>query len=207
MSQYQKMSELLSKEAPEHYTKSQVLGTHPEILVIAPHGGSIEYLTEELARGVAGEAFSLFVFSGHSPTKAFERLHVTSHCYDCPDLEHLNQRAVLSLAIHGCKDSQNARTYLGGRDLMGRNMVQRELQGAGFAVLDAPEHLSGMRQDNLVNQNLRSAGIQLEITTLQRRALDPLLRAGHKEAFDRYVNALQRALWASYAALTHASAP
>lgn len=72
----------------ENLTNTQVEGTdfrvgvHPvrssSIAVIAPHGGSIEQYTSDLALAVAGENFNLHLFEGIRRSGNYAAHHLTS---------------------------------------------------------------------------------------------------------------------------------
>src|SRR5262245_41650267 len=73
------------------------------VVVIAPHGGSIEVGTSELACLIAGDDHSFFAFEGLKPLGRNRDLHITSHQFDHPEcLAHVGRSAVV-LAVHGCK--------------------------------------------------------------------------------------------------------
>jgi phage replication-related protein YjqB (UPF0714/DUF867 family) len=52
------------------------------IAVIAPHGGSIEQYTSDIARGVAGGDFNLYLFEGIRQAGNYSALHLTSHQFE-----------------------------------------------------------------------------------------------------------------------------
>lgn len=58
--------------------------------VIAPHGGRIEHYTSDIARGIAGDDFNLYLFEGVRLSGNYSTLHLTSHRF---------RRAVLFLAF------------------------------------------------------------------------------------------------------------
>ena len=188
---YNSMKELLSLEPMKHYRLSSRRRKTSRVLVMSPHGGAIEYFTSEIADRVAGKEFKLYDFAGIMSEHNFANLHVTSSHYDCALAKGLNEDSDYTIAIHGCKGSNNERvTYLGGQDL----------EHAGFTVKEAPENLSGKGPDNVVNQNRRGMGIQLEISMAQRMALtympiiSALLHKKYSKYFERYCDALRIAL-------------
>lgn len=193
---YSSMDELFTQEPRAHYrltTRRQPLS---KVLVVSPHGGSIEKLTSEIADTVAGENFKYHDFAGRMPHDNFARLHVTSRNYDCLLVEQLNRDSEYTLTIHGCQGRTGIRaTYLGGKDLKGRALVRKYLEQAGFTVTDAPPPIAGMGDDNIVNRNLRSMGIQLELSGALRKQF--IFEGGPSKSgnsFHRYCKALRGAL-------------
>lgn len=198
---YNSMKELYSFEPLHNYRLTHRLNSNSPVLILAPHGGGIEFITSEIAHEVAANHFSLFDFAGVMPERNFSNLHVTSRHYDCSIAKRLSSKAHFSLAIHGCKGEESEKaTFIGGQDRLGRQTVQRHLEQAGFIVKEAPAHLSGLGADNIVNQNQRCMGIQLELTTAQRQAfismpiLSFITRKKHSSLFYRYCDALRNAM-------------
>lgn len=198
---YNSMKELYSFEPVKHYKLTTRAKPSSKVLVLSSHGGSIEFFTSEIASQVAGDDFKYFDFAGVMPRGNFENLHVTSKHYDCSLVKKLNASAHYSLAIHGCTGEENDRvTFIGGQDEMGQLLMRKHLEAAGFKVKDAPSHLSGLGNENVVNQNQRGMGIQLEISKAQRQAftsrpvISILTRKKSSKTFERYCAALRAAL-------------
>jgi len=59
-------------------------------VIVAPHGGAIEPGTSEVAKKVANNALSLFIFEGIK-SKDNKRLHITSTNFDEPRCVELVQ--------------------------------------------------------------------------------------------------------------------
>lgn len=194
---YNSMEELFTREPRAHYKLTTRSKPNSRVFVVSPHGGSIEYLTSEIADTVAGDLFKYHDFAGRLPESNFAKLHVTSRNYDCLLVERLNAESLYTLAIHGCTGKPGEKvTYLGGKDQVGRELVRRHLEAAGFKTAEAPPHLSGLGDDNIVNLNQRGMGIQLEISYAQRRELAELRLATSDRfnLFNRYCSALREAL-------------
>src|SRR5215469_8014406 len=100
------------------------------VIVLAPHGGSIEVGTSELAEMVAGSDHSLFVFEGLKPYGTNRDLHITSHRFDHPDCLALTSVHDVTLAIHGCRGESGI--FLGGLDADLTAHLARHLGGAGL---------------------------------------------------------------------------
>ena len=162
------------------------------ICIMAPHGGSIESGTTELALATAGftddfngqpatpQTYDYFIFNGINPSKLNGRLHVTASHYDDPVASKLVKNSNISLAFHGCTDDQpNESTgigfkacLLGGIDKAFKELLEVQLVGAGFnAYITNQEMLNGDLPKNIINKNKRGAGVQFELTTSFRDSL------------------------------------
>ena len=87
-----------------------------KIFIMAPHGGSIESGTTELALATAGFVKNFngatdtsithdyFIFNGTNPKDENGKLHVTSSHYDDEDANELVSNSLISFAFHGCTD-------------------------------------------------------------------------------------------------------
>src|SRR5690349_2533738 len=83
-----------------------------KVFIIAPHGGSIETGTTELALATAGFVkdfngttdtgitYNYFIFNGTNPKGENGKLHVTSSHYDDADALALVNNSLISLAFH-----------------------------------------------------------------------------------------------------------
>jgi len=140
------------------------------VVVVAPHGGSIEFRTSDIARAIAGDIHSLYLFEGTMYDNNRD-LHVTSHNFDEPECLQLIGQHDVVLAIHGCTGSGNA-VYVGDLDDAGRQHMAHCLRKAGFdAQLDGHQ-FPASNPKNVCNRGARGMGIQLELSRPQRDALD-----------------------------------
>ncbi|MES2191290.1 MAG: poly-gamma-glutamate hydrolase family protein [Pseudomonadota bacterium] len=57
-------------------------GLHPSIAVVAPHGGTIEPPTSQIASDIAGQEFSCYLFEGIRKSNNYKTLHLTSEYFD-----------------------------------------------------------------------------------------------------------------------------
>jgi phage replication-related protein YjqB (UPF0714/DUF867 family) len=163
-----------------------------KIFIMAPHGGSIESGTTELALATAGmtrgfngeagtnETYDYFIFNGTNPVNQNGKLHITASNYDDSDAHALVENSLISLAFHGCTDLQpNESTgqgykacLIGGLDEELKEILEVQLRAADFnAFITTQELLNGNMADNIINQNKRNQGAQLEITTSLRKSL------------------------------------
>ena len=95
-------------------------------------------------------------------------LHVTSTHYDdqiALDLVRGSQRTV---AIHGCEGNESV-AYIGGSDDRLIELITESLEDIGISVREAPHHISGTQENNIVNMTQTQGGVQLELTAQLRK--------------------------------------
>lgn len=162
-----------------------------KIFIMAPHGGSIESGTTELALATAGfvknfngtidtsYTYDYFIFNGTNPKNENGRLHVTSSHYDDTDANALVNNSLVSLAFHGCTDLQPDEStgegykacLIGGLDQELKEILEVQLMAAGFnAFITSQDTLDGSLPANIINKNKRGQGAQFELTTSLRRS-------------------------------------
>jgi phage replication-related protein YjqB (UPF0714/DUF867 family) len=66
-----------------------------------------------------------------------------------------------TISIHGAKGDDQI-VFLGGAKSDLRDAIQSQLESRGFAVQVPPEYLGGLNEDNFINKNENSTGVQLE---------------------------------------------
>lgn len=145
------------------------------VLVLAPHGGSIEPGTSEVARAVAGDNFSLYAFEGTKQNCNYETLHITSHRFDEPQCLKLLQRAETVLTIHGCRGDQSF-VCVGGADIALRAIIAEALRAAGCTVRKDGHTYPGEDSGNICNRGRTAKGVQLELSKALRERADDLRR-------------------------------
>lgn len=140
-------------------------------LIMAPHGGKIEPGTSELAKAVASEDHSLFLFEGIRK-RPHNDLHVTSHKYDDEEaIEIVSEHAVV-VAFHGRRDRDDPATvHVGGLDAATRDAIISELALEGFNAAVGCGELAGEHENNICNRGSRSSGVQLEVPKSLRNDL------------------------------------
>jgi phage replication-related protein YjqB (UPF0714/DUF867 family) len=153
-------------------------------LIVAPHGGSIEIGTSELATLIAGDDYSLFTFDGHKPRGRNRDLHITSHNFDHPDCVALAARHSVVLAVHGCK-GDSTQIYVGGLDEELKALLIERLGAAGFPATSHGPY-PGRNPHNICNRGARGRGAQLELTLdlrgpEKRAVIAPLVRSALAE--------------------------
>ena len=162
-----------------------------EVFIMAPHGGSIETGTTELALATAGFiknfngaldtsiTYDYFIFNGTNPKGENGKLHVTSSHYDDADANALVNNSLISLAFHGCTDLQPDQStgkgykacLIGGLDQELKEILDVQLTAAGFnAFITSQDTLDGSLVSNIINKNKRNQGAQFELTTSLRKS-------------------------------------
>ena len=196
MADYDSMLMLQSNEKQGLDWDKKALDRESSVLIVAPHGGTIEPHTELIATTIAGKEFKLFTFVGlRRKTAAGKWLHVTSTNYEERDLSTLQRKAQIALSVHGAanRDAYDERvTLIGGGNKAVRDLVWARLEYYGFNVLQAPEGLDGSHKKNLVNRNgskQDKPGVQLEISRGEREAL-----ADNPARLERYGKAVREVL-------------
>jgi phage replication-related protein YjqB (UPF0714/DUF867 family) len=145
------------------------------VLVLAPHGGSIEIGTSELATLIAGEEYSLFTFDGMKQRGRNRDLHITSHNFDHPECVALASRHSVVLGVHGCK-GESPQIYLGGLDTELTSVLSTGLKRAGFPVTAEGHKYPGKNPLNICNRSARARGAQLELTShLRAPTIRPII--------------------------------
>jgi phage replication-related protein YjqB (UPF0714/DUF867 family) len=138
-------------------------------LVLAPHGGGIEFGTSELAAAVAGDALSLYLFEGLMEADN-QKLHITSTHFDEGRCLELMPQFQTSLAIHGC-DGAAPMIFVGGCDQDLKTILTAELSRKGHPVQLGTEVFAGSYRTNICNRTASGKGVQLELSSGLRRSL------------------------------------
>lgn len=140
-----------------------------KVVIIAPHGGSIEPETSEIAEAIAGDELSFYTFEGLR-SGAYGDLHITSHRFDEPVALALVGMAETSVAIHGRKDDGTDTVWLGGRATLLRDAIGASLRNSGF-LAELNTRLPGLNEANICNRTRTGEGVQLELPRSLRRRL------------------------------------
>ena len=170
--------------------------SNSNFLVLAPHGGGIEMGTSELAKAIAGNDLSLYIFAGIR--KANKDLHITSTRFDEPGCLDLLKRSQTALVVHGCV-GKNPVVYIGGRDINLKRRLFNILAMNGYPVQIGTSRYTGMWLKNICNRTFSGKGVQLEITTGMRRQFFEKLqsRKGRKivnRHFEKFVSIIRIAI-------------
>ncbi|MEQ5826770.1 poly-gamma-glutamate hydrolase family protein [Sulfitobacter sp. NFXS29] len=139
------------------------------VVILAPHGGTIEPKTSLIAEAIAGSDYSYYLFEALN-AGAHGDFHITSHRFDEPQALQLVAEATLAVAIHGRKDDGTETVWLGGRAEALRDAIGAALRDAGFDA--APNTtLPGVHETNICNRTRSGEGVQLELPRSLRRTL------------------------------------
>jgi len=160
-----------------------------QVLIIAPHGGTIEPGTSRIARKIAGAKYSYYLFEGLKKG-AFRRLHITSHHFDEDRALKILAKSLFAVGIHGRQDKADRDSvWLGGldRDLVG--FLELELAQANFMPRVHDHPFQAREPDNICNRGMSKRGAQLELPHTLRQTL----RKDQNE-MARFSNAVKRAI-------------
>jgi phage replication-related protein YjqB (UPF0714/DUF867 family) len=188
---YESFAELAAREtAGRDYRIRAVEREDSPVIVLAPHGGSIEIGTSELAELVAGTDHSLFIFEGLKPYGSNRDLHITSHRFDHPHCLALACTRAVTLAIHGCRGESNI--YVGGLDIELTARLRTRLTSAGLTASVEGHRYPGRHPLNICNRSARGRGAQLELTNdLRTGDARPVIAAAVRAAIDDYLAAVE----------------
>lgn len=145
---------------------------NPNILILAPHGGSIEPFTSQIAKEIAKNDFNLYLFEGTKENSNFETLHITSTHFDEPKCIKLLKLSNIAIAIHG-RSGSGEKILIGGRAQNIVEKIAQSLRKSDFLVEIATSgELSGTSIDNICNKTSTNEGVQIEIMRGLRNRLD-----------------------------------
>jgi phage replication-related protein YjqB (UPF0714/DUF867 family) len=151
------------------YRIVRLLRPESEVAILAPHGGSIEAHTSDIARDVAGRDFNLYLFEGLLKAGNFAALHLSSHLFDEPGCLDLLRVCQSVISVHGCGYVGEI-VLMGGRDATLRESIGERLRGLGVTCDDAPAGLDAADPMNVCNRGRGGAGVQLEVSMELRRS-------------------------------------
>jgi len=165
---------------------ASILGAYL-VIIIAPHGGTIEPETSLIAEAIAGSDYSYYLFEALK-AGAHGDFHITSHRFDEPQALKLVASAQVAVAIHGRKDDGTETVWLGGRAEALRDAIGAALREAGFDA--APNTtLPGVHETNICNRTRTGEGVQLELPRSLRRTL-----AEDPDLLERFSQAVRQTL-------------
>lgn len=140
------------------------------VAIIAPHGGTIERGTTELAEAIAADDWGFYSFSGLKKRGNYRNLHITSTRFDEPRGLQMVAQAFYTIAVHGCLEISDW-IYLGGLDFHLKRALFQALTAKGFKVCASDSKFPGTDPANICNRNKRGKGVQLEVATELRRKI------------------------------------
>lgn len=130
------------------------------VAVFAIHGGNIEGGTSELARAVAGDDYSYYLFEAYG--KKARKFHVTAAKFDDPPALEIAAASRLGLAMHVQK-GDSLSICVGGSNEEAAAMMADMLAAEGYAAEYPCKRLPGKSPKNIVNRT-ELGGVQFEIT-------------------------------------------
>ncbi|WP_243141202.1 poly-gamma-glutamate hydrolase family protein [Alkaliphilus pronyensis] len=186
---YSNFKELSSNTVDDTDYEIKTTVTDSDVIVIAIHGGKIEKGTTELASALSfHNNYNYYSFIGKK-TKDNSTLHVTSVKFDEPTALKMVSKSKTTLSIHGCSGLEEF-TYIGGLDSELASKIKESLIKYDFTVLDTPKRLAGESPKNIVNKNISSKGVQLEIS----RGLRTQFLSSDSDKLKNYVLAISEAV-------------
>lgn len=179
---YENFEQLASREIEGKDFAIRCADRESNILIMAPHAGSIEPGTGEIALAIASEDISYYLFEG-TKNSGNGDLHITSTKFNEPLALQMAGRSQGVVTIHG-EGSEANTVYLGGRNLALKNHICAALEKAGFNTgkHDNPG-LHGVSPDNICNRGVSASGVQLELGKgLRRNLFNSLSCNGRQQA-------------------------
>ena len=208
---YEDFAHLAQKERSGIDYRVRVRRAQPTFAIMAPHGGSIEPGTSEIAEAIAAEKYSFYTLEGLKPPGTNGVLHITSTKFDEPMCFTVLGHSAVVVTLHGEESGRSGddngdgsdysdggedsgdsskTVFVGGRDktLMGR--IEGKLRDAGFHI-GTRDDIPGEHPENICNRGTSGAGVQLELSYGLRKTMFESLRPeGRKhptETFDAFV--------------------
>lgn len=150
---YESIDHICELHHPEIPFRIESRARNSACLLVAPHAGTIEQGTGELARQAAKNDLSYYIFEGLS-----EELHITSTKFKEAVLDDLIEQSEWIVTIHGCLGNEGI--FVGGADQGSVNRAISILRSFGYKA-NQDRLYPGVHQKNICNR--ASSGIQLEI--------------------------------------------
>lgn len=167
-----------------------------DVIILAIHGGRVEKGTSELAKAIAQDDHSYYIFNAHvyrdTNQDGRNDLHLTAKNYDEPVALQMTAQENKVVSLHGCKGEEKI-VYMGGLNTHLRDLIDQKLTAAGFRTEPAPEDLDGDHPENIGNKNRTLQGAQMELTTELRDYLSE-----NDTEMEKFANAVRAAITAAY---------
>lgn len=168
--EYKNFAELSSHEKEGIDYSISVQKKESLSLILAIHGGEIEFGTDQIAELIADSSHSLFLFKGLKKEKA-RRLHITSTRFDHPEALALASQSRHCLSIHGFRELKS-KICIGGKNERLRKKLS-EVISKKFSNIEIEDFCPGIRgqsPQNIVNR-CQNEGVQLELSSGLRELL------------------------------------
>jgi phage replication-related protein YjqB (UPF0714/DUF867 family) len=167
------------------------------IAIVAPHGGGIEPGTSEIAKSIAGDDFTCYLFEGIKSRENKKYLHLTSTNFDEPQGIKICYRSDMVLTVHGAEENDDF-VCVGGRNQVLKNKMIQQLKNDGFNAIEDTTHHSGRNAENICNRCQSMEGLQLEISKGLRKKMFKELNRTHQRSttrvFDKFVKSIRSVL-------------
>ena len=135
-----------------------------EILIVAPHGGTIEPGTSEITKKISENKFNYYSFESlREHGSDYISLHITSHLFDEPKCIRWSRQHNWVATIHGC-NVESKKVYLGGLNRSLIKSVKDSLEKSRFAVEDNSHKYPGVHPNNICNIGKNKSGLQIELS-------------------------------------------
>jgi phage replication-related protein YjqB (UPF0714/DUF867 family) len=134
------------------------------ISIVAPHAGTIEWNTGRMAKEIAANDHTLYMFEGTYDGGGFSQMHLTSTHFDEPRALALVAKTETTITIHGCHYQESV-VYLSGTDEALEKKLCEAFNKAGIkASIEGHPYQSGKLLDNICNKNHSGKGVQIEFS-------------------------------------------
>jgi phage replication-related protein YjqB (UPF0714/DUF867 family) len=167
---YSNFEQLGRKHLPGRDYRILYIPRDSDILVMAPHGGGIEFFTAAVAQEIAEPDFAFYAFRGIKAS-GNRILHITSHCFDEPLALQAVSRVRTVLTVHGMGEKSASCVMVGGLADSLISSIEKSLSAMGFSVRPPEVQFSACHPRNLCNRGQSGKGIQLELTYRLRKEL------------------------------------
>jgi phage replication-related protein YjqB (UPF0714/DUF867 family) len=184
---YRSFKDLAADTQSEVDYRIRIKDRDTSVVILAPHGGTIEPETSEIAEVIASTDYSFYAFEALNEG-AHGDFHITSHRFDESQAVELVGEADIAVAIHGRKDDGTDTIWLGGRATVLRDAIGASLRDAGFEA-ETNITLPGIHPSNICNRTRSGEGVQLELSRSFRRRL-----ANDRDVLDAFCLAIRRAI-------------
>ncbi|MEO5970714.1 MAG: poly-gamma-glutamate hydrolase family protein [Bdellovibrionia bacterium] len=191
-SEYRNYSDLSSSEQEGKDFEITSIVRNSTVLVMAIHGGKIEFGTTEIANSIAGTDWSYYSFSGLKKVESDNwSLHLTSSNFDEPRALSLARLSTHCISVHAYKNAQIPTICIGGNNtelgLVIANYLNNNSE-LGLKVEYPCLRFQAKKKQNIVNQCI-DQGVQLEISV---DALDEIKKT--ERNYESFVGSIRNAI-------------
>ena len=169
MASYTSFKELADRETEGQDYRIRIELRDPRVLIMAPHGGTIEPTTAQIAKAIAGIDYSFYSFEGLKTDSRM--LHIESHLFDEPRALQAVQKADVVVTVHGQLNQKEEFVMVGGLNESLGSEITAQLKAASFQTRPPAEGLMGNDPMNICNRGKSKQGVQLEVSRKVRDLL------------------------------------